>query len=148
MALLACDSPEIGPQEGKRAPDIEAASLQGDAVDLDAWRGAPVVVVFWASWCGPCRQEVPELLSLQAHYGDRVRIVGVNAGEDPAVASRAVREWGIAWPVVADPSAAIARAYSVSAIPLVLVLDADGRIRYRGNGMPSDAHRLLDGLLG
>lgn len=148
MALLACDSPEIGPQEGKRAPDIEAAALSGDAVDLDDWRGTPVVVVFWASWCGPCRQEVPELASLQAHYGQRVRIVSVNAGEDPAVAARAVREWGIAWPVVPDPTAAIARAYAVSAIPLVLVLDAEGVVRYRGNGMPSDAHRLLDGLLG
>ena len=64
------------------------------------------------------------------------------------MAARAARDWGITWPVVPDPLAAIARAYAVSAIPLVLVLDADGLVRYRGNGMPSDAHRLLDGLLG
>ncbi|MEC7948610.1 MAG: TlpA disulfide reductase family protein, partial [Myxococcota bacterium] len=77
MALLACNSPEIGPQEGRRAPDIQAASLSGEAVSLDAWRGAPVVVVFWASWCGPCRQEVPEIAALQEHYGDRIHLLGV-----------------------------------------------------------------------
>ena len=148
MALLACDAPETGPQEGLRAPDIEATALSGERVDLDALRGAPVVVVFWASWCGPCKKGVPEIAALREHYGDRVHVVAVNAGEDAAVAARAARDWGITWPVVSDPLAAIARAYAVSAIPLVLVLDADGLVRYRGNGMPSDAHRLLDGLLG
>lgn len=148
MTLLACNSPEVGPQEGRRAPDIEAASLSGEAVSLGAWRGAPVVIVFWASWCGPCREEVPEIAALREHYGDRIHLLGVNAGEESSVAVRAVREWGISWPVVTDPTASIARTYSVSAIPLVLVLDEDGLVRYRGNGMPADAHRLLDGLLG
>ena len=148
MALLACDTPEIGPQEGRRAPDIEATALSGARVDLSDLRGAPVVLVFWASWCGPCKKEVPELRALREHYGERIHVVSVNAGEDPAIAARAAREWGLAWPVVPDTTASIARAYAVSAIPLVLILDADGRVRYRGNGMPTDAHRLLDGLLG
>jgi cytochrome c biogenesis protein CcmG/thiol:disulfide interchange protein DsbE len=146
--MLACSGPEVGPREGRRAPGIDAQTLDGADFDLSDLRGAPVVVVFWASWCGPCRQEAPEIAALERHYGDRVRFVSVNAGEDPAVAKRAAEQWGITWPVVTDPRGAASRAFEVSAIPLVLVLDADGLVRYRGNGLPSDPHRILDGLLG
>ena len=146
--VMGCSGPEIGPREGKLAPAIQATAIDGHAVSLHAMQGKPVVLVFWASWCGPCRQEAPELAALAASYGGEVQFLSVNAGEDPALVKRTAAEWGISWPVVPDRSGAFSRAYSVQAIPLVLVLDADGLIRYRGNGLPSDPHRLLDGLNG
>ena len=140
--------PEIGPREGKHAPNFEATAIDGRPMVLNQLLGKPVVLVFWASWCGPCRQEAPEIAALASRYGDQVQFLSVNAGEDGAVVKRAAGDWGITWPVVPDVAGAISRAYSVQAIPLVLVLDADGLIRYRGNGLPSDPHRLLDGLSG
>jgi thiol-disulfide isomerase/thioredoxin len=106
------------------------------------------MLVFWASWCGPCRTEAPDVARVAQSYGDRIHVVGVNAGEDPSVAMAASRQMNMSWPVVLDSSGAIRNAYQVSSIPLVLVIDSDGRVRHRNNGIPTDIHRLLDGLLG
>jgi hypothetical protein len=65
-----------------------------------------------------------------------------------AAAKRAAGQMGITWPVVMDPDGSIQGKYQVTGIPLVLILDAEGRVRHRNNGIPSDIHRLLDGLLG
>ncbi len=81
-------------------------------------------------------------------YGDRIHVLGINAGEDAGVAKRAAKQWGMTWPVGLDHDGRVRSAYQVQGIPLVLVLDEDGLVRHRNNGMPSDIHRLLDGLLG
>lgn len=147
--LMACGTPAppVSPVEGNTAPSISAMEISGAAFSLNQHRGTPVVLVFWASWCGPCRQETPEVAELVAHYGDRVSVVGVNAGESPAVAARAAQSWSISWPVVVDPDARIQQDYRVDAIPLVVMVDKVGVIRYRGLGMPHNATEILDGLL-
>ena len=122
--------------------------MNGDPFNLAEIRGRPSVLIFWASWCGPCRQEAPDVVRVAKSYGTQVNIVGINAGERGEVAKRAAREMGITWPVVMDADGAIQSQYQVTGIPLVLVLDAEGRVRHRNNGIPSDIHRLLDGLLG
>ena len=75
-------------------------------------------------------------------------MVSINAGESLEVAKRASVQMGITWPVVLDTDASIQAKYKVTGIPLVLILDANGLVRHRNNGVPSDIHRLLDGLLG
>ena len=137
-----------GPQEGQRAPDFTANQMDGSTFHLEAVRGKPTVLVFWASWCGPCRKEAPDVARVAKSYGSRVNLVGINAGESLEVAKRTAPQLGITWPVVLDPKGAIQSQYQVTGIPLVLVLDAEGRVRHRNNGIPSDIHRLLDGLLG
>ena len=137
-----------GPQEGQRAPDFTANQMDGSTFQLEAVRGKPTVLVFWASWCGPCRKEAPDVARVAKSYGSRVNLVGINAGESLEVAKRTAPQLGITWPVVLDPQGAIQSQYQVTGIPLVLVLDAEGRVRHRNNGIPSDIHRLLDGLLG
>ena len=81
-------------------------------------------------------------------YGDRVQVLGVNAGEDLSTARRAAAELGMTWPVAMDADGTIRGAYAVNAIPMVLIIDKNGVVRHRNNGVPSDVHRLLDGLLG
>lgn len=105
------------------------------------------MVVFWASWCGPCRQEAPQIVNVFRQYGTNINVVGINAGESTAVAQRAAAEMGIQWPVLMDSDGAIQRMYKVSGIPLVLILDAEGVVRHRNNGVPSNVHRLIDGLM-
>ncbi len=148
VVVSACGKTAVGPMEGQRAPLFEAQRMNGDPFNLAEIRGRPSVLIFWASWCGPCRQEAPDVVRVAKSYGSQVNIVGINAGERGEVAKKAAREMGITWPVVMDADGAIQSQYQVTGIPLVLVLDAEGRVRHRNNGVPSDIHRLLDGLLG
>lgn len=148
LMLSACSSTPQGPFEGRLAPPIRAVRLNGQPLALADLLGKPTVLVFWASWCGPCRAEAPEVVRVAESYGDRVHVLGVNAGEDTGVARRAAQQWGMSWPVALDNDGRIRHAYKVQGIPLVLIIDKDGMVRHRNNGMPSDIHRLLDGLLG
>ena len=146
--VFGCERQDVGPQEGQHAPGFNAASLDGGLVRLSDYAGKPTMVVFWASWCGPCRVEAPQVVQVARNYGDRVQVLGVNAGEDRSTAVRAAGQLGMTWPVALDLDGSIRGAYAVSAIPMVLILDKNGVVRHRNNGVPSDVHRLLDGLLG
>ena len=146
--VVGCWSTPDGPHEGQEAPQFQARAMSGGSFDLKQMKGKPTMIVFWASWCGPCRQEAPDVVRVQKNYGSRVNLVGVNAGEKGPIAKRAALQMGITWPVAMDPDGAIQSLYEVSGIPLVLILDENGVVRHRNNGVPSDVHRLLDGLLG
>ena len=139
-----CGGGPVGVTEGQRAPGFVAPLVAGGSVDLADLRGQPLVLVFWATWCGPCLAEVPALNALQGSVGD-ARILAVNAQEDPSTVEAAVRGLGIRYPVALDRDGRIAAAYRVQVLPTLLVLDASGRIRYRGTVLPSRIHALLAG---
>jgi len=150
LALLAGCSDRVpsGPREGQRAPGFSVSTLDGGAVSRESTTGKPVLMVFWASWCGPCRREAEEIRSIVGSYGDRLQVLSINSGEDPTKVRLTAKEWGLTWPVGLDPRGSVSRRFEVDALPLVLVLDAEGLVRFRGNGLPSDPHHLLDGLAG
>ncbi len=142
-----CGGSAQGPREGQRAPAFNSVDTAGSAVAFEPAGSTPTMVVFWASWCGPCRAETPAVQQVARSYGSSVRLLGVNAGEDPQTARRAMAQLGITWPVVLDVEGAVRAAYEVSSIPMVVILDKNGLVRHRNNGVPSDVHRILDGLL-
>ena len=149
LCAAACSSEvPTGPREGKRSPRFSIATLDGGSASLTLEDARPSLVVFWASWCGPCRREATEVAEIVQSYGDRLQVVSINSGEDTTKVKLAAREWGMTWPVGLDPQGTVSRTFEVDALPLVLVIDRDGMVRFRGNGLPSDAHRLLDGLAG
>ncbi len=147
--VAGCSSgPPTGPREGQQAPDFSVQTLDGTLLSIDSAAGRPSLVVFWASWCGPCRREAVEIAGIVQNYGERLQVVSINSGEDTTKVKLTAREWGMSWPVGLDPRGSISSAFQVDALPLVLVLDPQGVVRFRGNGLPSDPHRLLDGLAG
>ncbi len=148
FGLSGCGSTDVGVLEGQRAPSFAVLGLDGTTQGLAQLAGRPALVVFWASWCGPCMAEVPHLQAVRRAYGDRVAMLGVNMGEDPRQVQATVSARGLTWPIALDLDQSLAARFRVRSIPLVLVLDATGRIRYRGNGLPSQPMALLDGLLG
>jgi thiol-disulfide isomerase/thioredoxin len=114
---------------GVPPPNFPIAGGQG-AQTLRDLRGRPVVINFWASWCPPCKQEMPYFKRLQATYGDRVRVITVDWNEDPANAVGFLREQHLQLPVVSDRQSKIYAAYSLTEVPDTLVLDAAGNVTY------------------
>ncbi len=128
------DGSQVVPvSEREAAPDIEGETLDGDWLRLGDLSG-PVVVNFWASWCGPCIQEQPHLVALANLYGDDVRFVGVDVKDGRASAQAFVRQFDMPYPSWFDPSASIAAQFGgigPSALPTTMVLDADHRVAVR-----------------
>ncbi len=122
-------------KEGTPAPPIQGDALDGSGpLDLTAYEGRPVVVNFWASWCGPCRTEAPELVAFSKAHPD-VQMLSVNSDDpsrDAAVAFAQKSQW--VWPSVFDPSAEIQRAWGVGGLPATFLVDAEGKLRARKLG--------------
>ena len=115
------------------APPISGTSLSGDPVDVSALEG-PVVLNFWASWCGPCVSEAPHLAAISEQYAGRAHVIGVNLDSSETNARTFERDHGIPFPSIHDPSKTIAAALGRSGpagVPTTLVLDAEHRVASR-----------------
>lgn len=132
---LLADLPASGfVRVGDAAPAFQATDLAGGTVSLDEFRGRVVVVNFWATWCPPCRVELPELDAYQAEMGDQVVILGIDSREAPSVVAPFVRESGLRFPILLDEDGAITAAYGVVGLPTSLILDRSGIVRERITG--------------
>ncbi|WP_261663766.1 TlpA family protein disulfide reductase [Deinococcus sp. Marseille-Q6407] len=136
-----------GPLVGKPAPDFQLVSLDGSKVSLSELRGRPVVLNFWASWCGPCRGEAPLFRELSEKQGSGgLAVVGVLFEEKKEQNARDfIKEYALAYPNLRDPNLNTAIDYGVAAIPETFFIDKDGVIRYKDKG-GLDRERLNTGL--
>lgn len=137
---LTRDPTFIGsPLIGKRAPDFELQFLDGDkSISSADLRGQVVVVNFWASWCGPCREEHPSLKAAWERYRDRgVVLVGIVYEDSPSAARAFMQELGGDWPILIDPGGKTALKYGVYGIPETFFIDTDGVIAYKKTGASS-----------
>ncbi len=130
------DSPSFEAQEGKLAPDFRLETSDGDTVRLSDLRGKGVIINFWATWCTPCRQEMPELVAAYDRYKERgLEILAVNLQENPAKVSSFAGEFGILFPVLLDRDCGVADAYRVTTncrvigIPVSFFIDSEGIVR-------------------
>lgn len=114
---------------GKPALGFQLVDLEGDLVSLADFRGRPVLVNFWATWCVPCRREVPDFVQLQREWGDSVRIVGVDLQERAPTVSQFAEEFRINYTLVLDLDGEVTRAYQLTGLPETFFVDAAGIIR-------------------
>jgi peroxiredoxin len=116
---------------GQSAPDFALKSATGDNLRLSEYRGEVVMINFWATWCGPCRQEMPHLEDLYNRY-QRVgfNLLGVNIDDDSRRAMQMVKELGVTFPVLFDEKKEVSKLYSVEAMPVTLLLDRSGTVRH------------------
>ncbi len=113
------------------APGIDAVSITGTPVRLSDYRGEPVLVHFWATWCSICRLEQPGIQSIQADWP--VLTIAMQSGDATEI-QRYLTEQGLDWRVVADEDGHWARQFGVRGVPANFILDGKGRIRFRESG--------------
>ncbi len=132
--------PEPTPAPVETAPDFSVYDEQGDLVSLSDFFGKPIVVNFWATWCPPCRAELPDFDAAYAQYGDRIAFLMVDltdGGTDTVESATAFArdENGYSFPLYFDVDFIAADAYAINAIPVTLFIRADGSLLYRQVGM-------------
>ncbi len=117
------------------APDFTLKSRDGRNMKLSELRGQVVMINFWASWCGPCRQEMPLLDALFQQYEPLgFTLLGVNVEQDVADAERMLKDAPVSFPVLFDPDNAVTKAYDVVAMPSTILVDRDGNMRFVHHG--------------
>ncbi len=131
------------PLVGQPAPPLAGTTLDGAAFDLASLRGSPVLVNFWASWCGPCRDEFPLLAAAEKrHAAEGLKVVGVLFKDDAAPARAFVADEKADWPTIDDPARTIAQPWAVLAPPQTYFVDRDGIVRDLQIGQVRDAAEL------
>ena len=121
--------------EGQEAPDFVLKSSSGENLRLSEYRGDVVMINFWATWCGPCRQEMPLLDDLYSRY-QRVgfNLLGVNIDDDSRRAMQMIEELGVNFPVLFDEQKEVSQLYDVEAMPVTVLVDREGRVRHVHHG--------------
>ena len=135
FSVFAAGSLAASGMTGQPAPDFALKSSSGENLRLSEYRGDVVMINFWATWCGPCRQEMPLLDELYSRY-QRVgfNLLGVNIDDDSSRAMDMIDELGVSFPVLFDSSKEVSRLYQVDAMPVTIIVDRDGNVRYLHQG--------------
>jgi len=144
IVLLAAETFAVGLRE--EAPDFTLKSLDGSNLRLEEYRGQVVLINFWASWCGPCRQEMPVLDRLHHRYEDTgFAVLGINVEGDSGSAREIVDKTNVTFPILLDDEQKVSELYSLEAMPSTVVVDRDGVIRYIHRGYkPGDEAKYVE----
>lgn len=119
----------------KATPDFALRSLQGENVRLSEFRGSVVLLGFWARWCGDCRQAMQALNEVQAKYQRAgLVILGINIDDTPEQAAAMAKNLGLTYPVLLDTEKKAVSQFDLKAMPLLLLIDRDGQVRFSHPG--------------
>jgi peroxiredoxin len=146
LSVLAATSLASSGLTGAPAPDFALKSSTGENLRLSEYRGDVVMINFWATWCGPCRQEMPLLDELYTRY-ERVgfSLLGVNIDDDSQRAMDMITELGVNFPVLFDDRKEVSKLYQVDAMPVTVLVDRDGNVRHVHHGYkPGYEQQYLD----
>ncbi|MBV6417685.1 MAG: Thiol-disulfide oxidoreductase ResA [Steroidobacteraceae bacterium] len=142
LAVPAAASNSMGP-----APDFALPARGGKQVSLDAFKGQVVMINFWATWCGPCRQEMPLLEGIYRKYKPMgFTMIGVNVEPDPKAAEAwLAKQTPVSFPVAFDTDSKVSKLYKVNGMPNSVIIDRKGNVRLLHRGYkPGDENTYLD----
>ena len=142
-AAALASSPATGP-----APDFTLDSRAGKPLSLSEYKGKVVMLNFWASWCVPCKQEMPLLETIQKKYSKLgFTLIGVNVEPDSKAANAVLQKIPVTFPIVYDTESKVSQAYQVSGMPSTVIIDRKGQVRMLHQGYkPGDENEYLDSI--
>lgn len=117
------------------APGFTLESRDGDVVSLEDLKGQVVMINFWATWCVPCRQEMPHLEALHQRYNSLgFTLLGVNVEDNPEGAAKFLKDTPVSFPILYDPKNGVSKLYDVVAMPTTVLVGRDGTMRFIHHG--------------
>ena len=117
------------------APAFSLHSRDGDQVSLASLKGDVVMINFWATWCGPCREEMPKLEAIYQRYNNLgFTLLGVNVEDNPTGAAKFLKETPVSFPILFDPKSTVSKLYHVEAMPSTVLVGRDGTMRFIHHG--------------
>lgn len=136
LAVGLCVNAPVGAGDfGGPAPDFTLPDAEGVAITLSELKGEVVMLNFWASWCGPCRQEMPLLDAIYQKYAPLgFTLLGINVEENSADGEAWLQERPVSFPVLYDPANGVSKLYDVIAMPSTVLIDRQGNVRYLHHG--------------
>src|SRR5579864_3537165 len=128
------------------APQFTLDARSGSKISLAQYKGQVVMLNFWASWCGPCRQEMPLLENIYKKYNKMgFTLIGVNVEHDSKAAEGFLQQTPVSFPVIYDKDSTVSKAYDVSGMPSTVIIDRNGNIRVLHRGYKAgDENEYLD----
>jgi cytochrome c biogenesis protein CcmG, thiol:disulfide interchange protein DsbE len=145
-ARVVANANALVPSPASPAKEGDAAPVAPKRVELSSLRGRPVILDFWATWCGPCQAESPIVNAVAQRYKDRgLAVIGVNTSDEDGLAAVYMHKKGLGFPIVYDEGNAIAKRYGVSTLPTLIVVSKTGKIVAVRNGVTSDS--VLDEIV-
>jgi peroxiredoxin len=133
LTIASSTVPAVAPLSA--APDFTLRTMGGPNMRLQEQRGQVVMVNFWATWCGPCRQEMPHLNRLYEKYkASGFVLLGVNVDDDARNAADVAAKLGVTFPVLLDTDKKVSKLYDLATMPSTVLIDRDGKIRYVHRG--------------
>ena len=147
IVLLGLAGPASGKSKTGSIPNVTARNLDGKKIVLKDSLTGPTVITFWATWCKPCRKELPELQKLVERYGERgFQVVGIN-GDGPVDQAKIrpyVKALGYDFIIIPDPDGEIRRRFQVEVFPTSFLVDAEGQILHRQVGYRQGDEKVLE----
>jgi peroxiredoxin len=147
-AALALALPALAGSVDAPAPSFSLAARGGQEVSLAQYKGQVVMLNFWASWCGPCRQEMPLLESIYKKYNKMgFTLLGVNVEPDSQAANEWLKQTPVSFPILYDKDSKVSKLYDVAGMPSTVIIDRGGRLRMLHRGYkPGDENEYLDSI--
>jgi len=148
VAALSVALPALAGSGGGPAPAFTLASRAGQDVSLSQYKGQVVMLNFWASWCGPCRQEMPLLESIYKKYNKMgFTMLGVNVEPDSNAANDWLKATPVSFPILYDRDSKVSKLYDVAGMPSTVIIDRNGKVRVLHRGYkPGDENEYLDSI--
>ncbi|MEK5391268.1 MULTISPECIES: TlpA family protein disulfide reductase [Heyndrickxia] len=134
------DISSIGLSIGQKAPNIKAVALNGKSIDLSAFKGKKVILNFWAAWCPPCKEELPELVKFYNEHHSDVELIGINIESSKAQVMDFMKKYDITYPIIMDNKETISNQYEIQPIPTTYVIDEKGMIMNKQIGAVTYNH--------
>jgi len=145
LAVLVAGTAVAAIAPSSTAPDFTLHTMGGPNMRLQEQRGKVVMINFWATWCGPCRQEMPHLDRLYDKYkSSGFVLMGINVDDDTRNAAAVAAKLGVRFPVLLDTDKQVSRLYDLSTMPSTVIVDRDGKVRYVHRGYLSGYEDTYD----